>query len=457
MKKHPTVALAERSRPIEQRVAEAQGWFLVRILIGRLLVLGGVILAVSFLQSVYLPAFQVFVAISFLTLIPYSLWLRRHAWQDRAVSLQFLVDIAVTSGLIHFSGGINSPFFVLYPLIILAAGLVCSRGMAVKMTVLSALSYSLLLVLEAQDILVYHGEQGAPYMTVSDVAVAAMVRIFLFAFFGAASAYLSRFTDYQTRQIRGYASLVETIVDHIPVGIFAVLEDGNIAMANKAAAALAGRGSISLAGSPFNSIFSKGESGDFTGDGIVRASLPGIGGSEPVPVMCVCSQTSVPDGFFTAAAVPASLRFKDSSDTAAPVTIWAVRDIRAELEAERSRNELTRLRTTVQVATELAHHVRNTLTAISGAAYLMKMTVTDGCNLNRPLMESDRNRMQKMNDIVDSESARLEARISEVLFRAEAEPSLFSNEAAALYEKYVKNIGSEIEALEAEPSCSGNE
>ncbi|MCF7855121.1 MAG: PAS domain-containing protein [Candidatus Pacebacteria bacterium] len=431
-----TPHLADRSLPLQHHVETGKHWFLARVLVGRFLVLGGVLLAVSSVQPVHIPGFTLFMAISLVTLVPYSLWVQRHPWRVKAVSLQFVFDVIVATGLVHFSGGLASPFFALYPLTILATGLVERGSMVLKITLLSALFYLFIILLEGQHVLVYHGEDSKVYANAADVGITAMARVFLFVFFGAASTYLAMFTAYQSRQIRCYASLVESILDHIPVGIFAVTENGTVAMANRAAYALVHASPKRLPGSAFNSIFANGKLPDHRADGLARASLTGGPGDDPVPVICASSQTTVPDGFFRQPNDHRHFFHAKAEERNSHVTIWAVRDIRAELEAERASQEATRLQTTAHVAAELAHHVRNSLTAITSAAQLMRMTIADN-DVYRPIPDDDRNCVVDMSELIDKETSQLEAKLSDVLRQTEEDPLTFSDEAAALYAKYL--------------------
>ena len=61
--------------------------------------------------------------IAFTITIPYSLWLRSKIRTFQFAPLQFLVDLIMVTGLVYFSGGIHSEFTLLYPLVILSAGI----------------------------------------------------------------------------------------------------------------------------------------------------------------------------------------------------------------------------------------------------------------------------------------------------------------------------------------------
>ena len=419
--------------------ADSRRWFLARILIGRLLVLGGVFLAASFLQPEYVPGFQLFIGISFLTLIPYSLWVKSRQWIMRAVSMQFLLDVVVTTGLIHYSGGISSPFFALYPLIILGSGLLVSASLALEITLLSSIFYGLIITLEHQGMLIYQGTAPSAYSTLSGTLVTGASRIFLFTFFGAASAYLSSFTAYQTHQIKSYTSMIETILDHIPAGIFAVFEDGKIAMANSAAGTLVAADPRSLRGRDFKSFFSQPDPSQAAPETAIRSQLKApLDTEKTTPVLCICSETTIPQAFFQGPRMQDLFNLEKTSKSTASVKIWAIHDIAAEIEAERANRELTRLRTTEHVATELAHHVRNALTAINGASHMIGRTLPTGTATGTSDSENQQ-LLNTMQEIIESETDTLENKISKVLNNAGEDPAGFSDEAAELYERFVHN------------------
>ncbi|MFO7820916.1 MAG: hypothetical protein R6V56_02495 [Lentisphaeria bacterium] len=126
----------------------------------------------------------------------------------------------------------------------------------------------------------------------------------------------------------------------------------------------------------------------------------------------------------------------DSADTASSVMIWAVHDITAEVEAESANRKITRLQTTEAVATELAHHVRNALTAISGATHMLQIVVPEIAGISSPDQEVNEC-VVSMKKVVDSETERLESKIAEVLSVAEQDPDRFSTEAAELFDQYI--------------------
>ncbi|MBF0169955.1 MAG: PAS domain S-box protein [Nitrospinae bacterium] len=65
------------------------------------------------------------------------------------VFLQLLLDVFLVSGVVHFTGGLNSPFSFLYLLVIIAAAILLSKAAIFFMAFISSVAYSALLGLES--------------------------------------------------------------------------------------------------------------------------------------------------------------------------------------------------------------------------------------------------------------------------------------------------------------------
>lgn len=178
--------------PEEKMINTREVWAnLVRVLSVRLAFLSLLLGAATLLLPDYGGAFYVFVGLAFMLTIPYSLWIRDHVRLHELAYLQFLVDVVVVTGLVYFTGGIKSGLVLLYPLVIVGAGIVSPWWRAMQIAVLCVLAYATLAVLTMERVLVpYAGELATPAYS-SGLAVV-LLHAVTFLLFGAVGAFVSR-------------------------------------------------------------------------------------------------------------------------------------------------------------------------------------------------------------------------------------------------------------------------
>jgi PAS domain-containing protein len=210
------------------------------ILISRFLLMVLFLFAALALFGLDQVSLYAFITLAFVVNIPFTLWLRDESKRQRLGPLQFVTDVIVITGVVHFTGGINSHFTLLYPLAILTAGVVESGRLALKVAVLSILLYSTLIVLETSGVLIYRGPEPFPYAGIDHVYQQLMVRILIFTFFAAASSYLADRCFYQNHQMQRLRLVVEFIFNNVSIALLAVGRDGKVLVANTAAQELFG-------------------------------------------------------------------------------------------------------------------------------------------------------------------------------------------------------------------------
>lgn len=269
----------------------------------------------------------------------------------------FLVDVLIVSGVVHYTGGISSQLVLLYPLIILTAGIVGTGRLAFQATVFSILCYALVVVLEMYGVLPYRGDALAPYLSKPEVAQTLFVRLFFFSFFAAASSYLTNRCAYQKDQISHLRSLIRYVFDNVSVALFAVEHDGTITMANSAARRLFQLDAESLSRLRFDDLFTeKAPNLEQEDDGQRVWTLRRTDGS------------TFPGTFETSVTeFPVRHEIDGDLSAAAERHVVALWDMTRMLELQDKANESTRLETAVEMALEMAQWVRNPLTAIKMA------------------------------------------------------------------------------------------
>ncbi|MBI5814288.1 MAG: PAS domain S-box protein [Nitrospinae bacterium] len=91
-------------------------------------------------------------AAAYLVSIIYSIFARRVKNVGRFILAQFLVDVAIITGVIHFTGGADSPFSFLYIFVIIGGAIFLSKGRTYVIASAASVAYGLILDLEFFEI-----------------------------------------------------------------------------------------------------------------------------------------------------------------------------------------------------------------------------------------------------------------------------------------------------------------
>jgi two-component system sensor histidine kinase PilS (NtrC family) len=382
-----------------------------KIMLGRLILLGLIPVGLTTLLGDDHISFFAFIALAFVVNVPFTLWLRHEETARESVPHQFILDTLIITGLIHYTGGINSQLCLLYPLAILSAGLVLSGPAAVKIAVLSIVLYVTLVLLEMQGILVYRGALPSPYDSPTWLAQTLMLRILLFIFFAGAGSYLADRCAYQNSQIRQLRQVAEFIFDNVRIALLAVEKDGRIVFANAAALDLLGLTAQTRKLATFNEFFSA-EKPDLND--------PELGGKvwamHRVDGTCFHGSLEVSLGQF-----PIIEEDTGGGISSAERYVIALRDMTEILKLQQRAHDSAKLRTALGIATEVGHWVRNPLTAIKMAVDLER-SMLENRNQKR-LTDADLALLGTMCRVIAEETNRLEDKVDYLLKCADEDHS----------------------------------
>ncbi len=404
---------------------------LVTVMLARLLILALIVLALSGLTkgNVDVWGVSLFLALTFLITIIYSFWLRHDERTVRtSVLYQFTVDVFIITGLIHFTGGIESVLSLLYPLVILAAGIVVSGRMALKVALLALVLYSTMIVLEATGTLPYQGTSN-PYDDSAAVYQTLMMEVLLFVMFAAAASYLSDQYLSQARQLKRLRIIARATLDNVAMPLIAFDRGGTVVTANPGACAMLGIAHDDLKGTKIGDMFLK-ESPRL--DSPEDAShlwwmKRGDGGRVPVSY-----QAST--GNFPAALVNA---FQENDDEL-ELTLVAVRDVSALMEEQKRREQGGRTVGAVGMITEMAHVVRNPLTAIRGANDLINSAVEAALARQHEITSDDFVNLKSLCNLISEQVQSLDGKVDAFMFATGDEKKL--NEIMTEADKWASRI-----------------
>jgi PAS domain-containing protein len=403
---------------------------LVRIMLGRLVILAALLVVLTMLPGDS-HAFYAFFALAFVINIPYALWLRHDSTVRSSAPLQFVIDVVVATGLIHFTGGISSELFLLYPLIILSAGIVVSGMHSLKIALLSIFTYASLIVLEMEGVLHFTGTATpSPYENPEKVVQDLMLRLFMFVFFSAASQHLASRCTYQARKLRNYQEWVVAVFNNVPFGIIALSPEHRVIFANRTAAKWLEATPESLAGKPLEAFFAGTPPTLRDPREESQTWLLRRGRDKTFPAAFTASRTSFPDAPYAKPEI-----FPETAQEQ-EVTILAIRDLTGEAEVEEGKREIQRLITAFQVGSELAHTMRNPLTAIQCGCDGIRDVVHNLRPDHMLLSQKDKELIDHLATIINQQALWVTRDLDQFLLLATKNPEelvKMADEAAKLY------------------------
>ena len=355
----------------EEEVRSVPWTTMMGLLGGRLATISGFLIVLSFVLRQDSIAFYAFIAFAYIITIPYSLWMRNQDRMRRLAPLQFLVDLVFVSGLVYFAGGLQNDFLILlYPLIILSAGIILPLKQTIQITVLAIISYTLVILLMSQNILVRYPAEAATQELV-DTSGAMALRIAIFIFFGIASAYVSRRCDYISKKEKQFRDITKIIFKNVKTGLLLLDADDRILMANDRACVLLSRDEDELTGKTLSTIHLKSaelKSGDTDLRGASDYFRRADGSVFPVSIedeRLTLPSEAVPHANGTAGGLV---------DT----RILNFNDLSHFLRLQGQTRQLERIKAAANMAKEMAHQIRTPLTGISGAVQLLQLNLKSG-------------------------------------------------------------------------------
>jgi len=398
-----------KNRPHESEERTTSWTAMMGMLGGRLLAISGFLIFLSFVFEQDGIAFYAFIAFAYIITIPYSLWMRNQDRMRQLAPLQFLVDLVLVSGLVYFAGGRGHDFLILlYPLIILSAGIILPLKQTVQITILSIVSYTLVILLMSQNILMNYSVNGTSDELVN-TSGAMLLRIGIFIVFGIASAYVSRRCDYISKKEKQFREITKIFFENVKTGLLLLDADDHILMANNRACILLGRDEPGLIDKSLSSIHLK-PSDLKNSDTDLRGASDYFRRSDGsvFPVSIEDARLTLP-----AEAVPHA---NAEADTQVDARILNFNDLSHFLRLQSQTRQIERIKAAANMAKEMAHQIRTPLTGISGAVQLLHL------NLKNPDKKDVEKEREEVCQQIVMESVRMDKIIQNFLDYAEFSP-----------------------------------
>lgn len=359
----------------------------VRILIITFLL--GIELAITRLTPTPLPE-RVFVSIILLWYaIAVFFILLLFLWEDyrNQARLQVFSDLALTTAVVYVTGGQDTFFMVLYPLVILMASILFSRAWTYLTAALSFILFGALVELTYFDAIHSYATSRPDLKSLQAIIFINLFAFIAIAYLGTSLSNKLRMADVELADVSGalenLQALHENIINSMSGGLITTGLDGRISVVNARAERLLERPAHELLGRPIAQLF--------------RDRLPEVR-SWPVRAEVRYSTPQLNDR--TLAVTGSALMVPERGVLGHVYTFDDLTDIRR---LEREVRMRDRLAAVGRMAAGIAHEVRNPLSSIGGSVKVLSSTAN--------LTEEQR----ELLDIVTRESDRLNSIVTDFL------------------------------------------
>ena len=317
----------------------------------------GIELAVAVLTPTYLPKTLFVVAILLWYTLSVFYLLLLSLWQDARFQarLQVLTDLCMAATIVYLTGGIDSSFNFLYPLIIIVAAILFSRAWTFLIAALAFIVSGAVLELGYFDLLRSYSVNRPDLRSLQ-----ASIFINLFAY--AAIAYLASQLSTKLRQadvrlqeqsgaLENLQALHENIVNSISGGLITTGMDGRVRLINAAGQKLLERSEEAVVGRSVEQFF------------LDQLPEPGV-----VSVRCEVRSATPSGGTRTFGMSRSVLEVPDHGAMGYVYTF----DDRTEIRRlEREVRLRDRMAAVGRMAAAIAHEIRNPLSSIAGSVKVL--------------------------------------------------------------------------------------
>ena len=244
-------------------IVEQRRWlaWLVNVRIIVLTFLLGIQLAIVRLTPTTLPLRPFIAAILLWYTLSLFFLLLASVWKEDQLQaqLQVFTDLGMATLLIYVTGGADSAYNFLYPLVIVVACIVLPRAWAYLAAALGFIAYGTVLELCYFEVLPSYSQNHPSPRVLLAIILINLFADLTIAYLAATLAHRLRQSDARLRQASGelenLQALHENIIQSIPGGLITTGLDGRVQVVNPAACRLLGRDAAELAQQPVQSLF----------------------------------------------------------------------------------------------------------------------------------------------------------------------------------------------------------
>jgi two-component system, NtrC family, sensor histidine kinase PilS len=306
-------------------------------------------------------------------------------WQEYRVQslLQVITDLALVSLVIYATGGIDSSFNFLYPLVIIVASILLPRTWAFLTAALAFILYGTVLELTYFGIVPSYSTTHPELKSLQAIILVNLFGYLAVAYLAGQLATKLRQVDVKLKHTSGaledLQALHENIIQSITGGLITTGLDGHITLANTAAQKLLERSQESLLGEPVNRLF--------------LDPLPQVGSERAHTEVRLVA----PNGYRKTFRVQVSTLAIPEKGTLG--FVYTFDDLTEVRRLEREVRMQDRLAAVGRLAAAIAHEIRNPLTSIAGSVSLLS-GIPDLSQEHRQLLQIVTRESERLNHII---------------------------------------------------------
>jgi two-component system sensor histidine kinase PilS (NtrC family) len=306
-------------------------------------------------------------------------------WQEYRVQslLQVLTDLALVSLVIYATGGIDSSFNFLYPLVIIVACILLPRTWAFLTAALAFILYGTVLELTYFEIVPSYSTTHPELKSLQAIILVNLFGYLAVAYLAGQLATKLRQVDVKLKHTSGaledLQALHENIIQSITGGLITTGLDGHITVVNTAAQKLLERPEDGLLGQPVNRLF--------------LDPLPQVESERAHAEVRIVA----PNGYRKTFRVQVSALAVPEKGTLGYV--YTFDDLTEVRRLEREVRMQDRLAAVGRLAAAIAHEIRNPLTSIAGSVSLLS-GIPDLTQEHRQLLQIVTRESERLNLII---------------------------------------------------------
>lgn len=297
-------------------------------------------------------------------------------------SLQVLTDLVMVSLVVHETGGWDSSLNVLYPLVIIVAGILLPRVWAHLVAALAFILYGTTLELAYYSVVPSYATNHPDLKALQGLIFVHLSAFLAVAYLTGLLAAKLRLAGAQLKHASGALEdlqiLHENIIQSISSGLITTGLDGRITLVNSAAQKLLERTPTDLLGNPVSSFFLDPlPNGESRTHAEVRFDIPGsFRKTVRIRVAALNVSDGGPSGY-----------------------LYALDDLTEIRRLEREVRMQDRLAAVGRLAAAIAHEIRNPLTSIAGSVSMLS-AIPEMSEEHRHLLEIVTRESQRLNGII---------------------------------------------------------
>jgi len=306
-------------------------------------------------------------------------------WQEHRTQslLQVLTDLAMVTLVVYATGGVDSSFNFLYPLVIIVACILLPRAWAYLAAALAFILYGTVLELTYFAVIPSYSTTHPGLSTLQAIIFVNLFGYLAVAYLASRLAGKLRQVDVKLKDTSGalenLQALHENIIHSISGGLLTTGLDGQITFANASAQKLLERSERELWGQPVQRLF--------------LDPLPVVG-SERAQTEVRCITPSKYRKTFRAMISPLTVPGRDCIGY-----VYTLDDLTEIRRLERDLRLQDRLAAVGRLAAAIAHEIRNPLTSIAGSVSMLS-GVPDLSDEHRELLQIVTRESERLNNII---------------------------------------------------------